>query len=90
MPYLKGESPSLLETYVPKITEAYLTSRYCCTSYMRLCRLVRSLLAMPSVAARPPWLFAGMQCVHTLLTSEHSPKTLLRTGHQPRSTCCAG
>ena len=27
MPYLKGESPSLLETYVPKITEAYLTSR---------------------------------------------------------------
>jgi hypothetical protein len=28
MPYLKGESPSLLETYVPKITEAYLTSRH--------------------------------------------------------------
>lgn len=28
MPYLKGESPSLLETYVPKITEAYLTSRW--------------------------------------------------------------
>ena len=27
MPYLKGESPSLLETYVPKITQAYLTSR---------------------------------------------------------------
>ena len=27
MPYLKGESPSLLETYVPKIIEAYLTSR---------------------------------------------------------------
>lgn len=27
MPYLKGESPSLLETYIPKITEAYVTSR---------------------------------------------------------------
>ena len=27
MPYLKGDSPSLLETYVPKITEAYITSR---------------------------------------------------------------
>eukprot|EP00242_Pyramimonas_sp_CCMP2087_P001295 CAMPEP_0198228690 /NCGR_PEP_ID=MMETSP1445-20131203/113729_1 /TAXON_ID=36898 /ORGANISM="Pyramimonas sp., Strain CCMP2087" /LENGTH=1057 /DNA_ID=CAMNT_0043909107 /DNA_START=452 /DNA_END=3625 /DNA_ORIENTATION=+ len=27
MPYLKGDSPSLLEGYVPKITEAYITSR---------------------------------------------------------------
>jgi hypothetical protein len=27
LPYLKGEAPSLLETYVPKITQAYLTSR---------------------------------------------------------------
>ena len=27
LPYLKGEAPSLLETYVPKITRAYLTSR---------------------------------------------------------------
>ena len=27
MPYLKSESPSLLETYVPNITEAYITSR---------------------------------------------------------------
>ena len=27
LPYLKGERPSLLETYVPKLTEAYLTSR---------------------------------------------------------------
>lgn len=26
--YLKGESPSLLETYAPKIIEAYITSRY--------------------------------------------------------------
>ena len=25
--YLKGESPSLLETYAPKIIEAYITSR---------------------------------------------------------------
>eukprot|EP00271_Cylindrocystis_brebissonii_P005659 TRINITY_DN17835_c0_g2_i1.p1 TRINITY_DN17835_c0_g2~~TRINITY_DN17835_c0_g2_i1.p1 ORF type:complete len:1060 (+),score=142.88 TRINITY_DN17835_c0_g2_i1:716-3895(+) len=27
MPYLKSDSPSLLESYVPKITEAYITSR---------------------------------------------------------------
>lgn len=27
VPYLKGESPSLLETFVPKITETYITSR---------------------------------------------------------------
>ena len=27
MPYLKGETPSLLETYVPKIMDAYITSR---------------------------------------------------------------
>ena len=27
MPYLKSDAPSLLETYVPKITEAYITSR---------------------------------------------------------------
>eukprot|EP00898_Chlorokybus_atmophyticus_P001655 jgi/Chlat1/2490/Chrsp175S02362 len=27
MPYLKGDSPSLLDNYVPKITEAYITSR---------------------------------------------------------------
>ena len=28
MPYLKGDAPSLLETYVPKIMDAYMTSRY--------------------------------------------------------------
>jgi hypothetical protein len=28
MPYLKGDSPSLLEANVPKITQAYITSRY--------------------------------------------------------------
>jgi exportin-7 len=28
MPYLKGDAPSLLDTYVPKITKAYITSRY--------------------------------------------------------------
>ena len=27
MPYLKGESPSLLESYVPKIMKSYITSR---------------------------------------------------------------
>ena len=27
MPYLKSDSPSLLETYVPNITEAYISSR---------------------------------------------------------------
>lgn len=27
MPYLKGDSPSLLETYVPRINQAYITSR---------------------------------------------------------------
>ena len=27
MPYLKGDAPSLLETYVPKIMDAYITSR---------------------------------------------------------------
>lgn len=27
MPYLKGDSPSLLEANVPKITQAYITSR---------------------------------------------------------------
>ncbi|KAK3257187.1 hypothetical protein CYMTET_33717 [Cymbomonas tetramitiformis] len=27
MPYLKGDSPSMLESYVPQITEAYITSR---------------------------------------------------------------
>ena len=27
VPYLKGDSPSLLESFVPKITEAYITSR---------------------------------------------------------------
>jgi hypothetical protein len=27
MPYLKGDAPSLLDTYVPKITKAYITSR---------------------------------------------------------------
>ena len=40
MPYLKGESPSLLETYVPKITEAYLTSRYAQT----ICSFLSNLL----------------------------------------------
>ena len=30
MPYLKSDAPSLLETYVPKITEAYITSRCQC------------------------------------------------------------
>ncbi len=28
MPYLKGDSPSLLEGNVPNITQAYVTSRY--------------------------------------------------------------
>ena len=28
VPYLKGTAPSLLDTYVPKITEAYITSRH--------------------------------------------------------------
>ena len=28
MPYLKGESPSLLESYVPKIMKSYITSRF--------------------------------------------------------------
>lgn len=28
MPYLKGDSPSLLETNVPAITQAYITSRW--------------------------------------------------------------
>jgi hypothetical protein len=28
MPYLKGDSPSLLDTYVPRITESYITSRW--------------------------------------------------------------
>ena len=27
MPYLKGDAPSLLDTFVPKITHAYITSR---------------------------------------------------------------
>ena len=27
MPYLRGNKPSLLDNYVPKITEAYITSR---------------------------------------------------------------
>jgi hypothetical protein len=27
MPYLKGDSPSLLETNVPAITQAYITTR---------------------------------------------------------------
>ena len=27
VPYLKGDSPSMLENYVPKITESYITSR---------------------------------------------------------------
>ncbi len=27
MPYLKGDGPSMLETFVPKITEAYVASR---------------------------------------------------------------
>ena len=27
MPYLKGDSPSLLDTYVPRINQAYITSR---------------------------------------------------------------
>lgn len=28
MPYLKGDSPSLLDTYVPRINQAYITSRW--------------------------------------------------------------
>lgn len=28
MPYLKGDSPSLLETNVPAITQAYITTRW--------------------------------------------------------------
>jgi hypothetical protein len=28
MPYLKGDCPSLLEANVPKITRAYITSRF--------------------------------------------------------------
>ena len=27
MPYLKGDAPSQLDVYVPKITRAYITSR---------------------------------------------------------------
>lgn len=30
MPYLKGDSPSLLDTYVPRINQAYITSRWAC------------------------------------------------------------
>lgn len=37
LPYLKGEAPSLLETYVPKITRAYLTSR-CAPGSSEQCR----------------------------------------------------
>lgn len=43
MPYLKGESPSLLETYVPKITEAYLTSRSALSS-LSLCILLQTYI----------------------------------------------
>ena len=28
MPYLKGDAPSYMETCVPKIARAYITSRY--------------------------------------------------------------
>ena len=35
MPYLKGESPSLLESYVPKIMKSYITSR-CANANPRL------------------------------------------------------
>lgn len=37
MPYLKGDSPSLLETYVPRINEAYITSR-CVRCKPYICR----------------------------------------------------
>jgi len=37
MPYLKGDSPSLLEANVPAITQAYITTR--CVS-MRACMCV--------------------------------------------------
>ena len=40
MPYLKSDAPSLLETYVPKITEAYITSR--CQMVTCWCRLRRT------------------------------------------------
>ena len=33
MPYLKGEAPSLLDTYVPRITRAYITSRHAPLTY---------------------------------------------------------
>ncbi|MCI01686.1 exportin-7-B-like [Trifolium medium] len=28
VPYLKGDAPSLLDEYVPKITESFITSRF--------------------------------------------------------------
>ena len=28
VPFLKSDSPTLLDSYVPKITEAYITSRF--------------------------------------------------------------
>jgi exportin-7 len=42
MPYLKGDSPSLLDTNVPKIMKAYIESR--CVSCYPVTALIRIML----------------------------------------------
>jgi hypothetical protein len=52
MPYLKGESPSLLEANVPKITQAYITSR--CGTLVCFWMLSQTLLTLRMILPHEP------------------------------------
>jgi hypothetical protein len=62
MPYLKGDSPSLLEANVPKITQAYITSRY--SVILLLFLLLLLSLCMHAVPQRRLAKLAGSQRAH--------------------------
>ena len=53
MPYLKGDGPSMLETFVPKITEAYVASR-CVTPPPPPFRLPSPLRPLPQAGRQVP------------------------------------
>jgi len=77
MPYLKGDSPSMLETYVPRINQAYITSRWagCCRrlaflqqqAYIPL-QVRRRRRANSSVSAMSAMLAAAIQLASLLRT----------------------
>ena len=93
MPYLKGDAPSLLDTFVPKITHAYITSR-CALHYVlcMLCMLRSACCARCALRCTSSW------CVPlghaALLRSPEAPQPASGAqellGHQCRSELARG